>query len=108
VVFVERQVESAEDPLQVALQELLAIEEREYGQSGLINPLYRSDLGISEVMVEGGVATIRLQGEFLIGGVCDGPRVEAQFEQLALQYDFVNEVEVFINDQPLEELIGGA
>jgi hypothetical protein len=41
----------------------------------------------------------------MLGGVCDSPRVQAQIEQTALQFSTVSEVEVFVNDTPLEEVL---
>lgn len=41
----------------------------------------------------------------MLGGVCDAPRLEAQIEQTALQFSTVNEVAVFVNDKPLEEVL---
>ena len=41
----------------------------------------------------------------MLGGVCDSPRFEAQIEQTALQFSTVSNVEVFINDIPLEDVL---
>jgi hypothetical protein len=41
----------------------------------------------------------------MLGGVCDAPRVEAQIKQTALQFSTVSDVEVFIDDIPLEDVL---
>lgn len=107
VVAVQRPLdEPTTMPLTAAIRELLAIEQRSYGESGLYNALFNSDLSIQNISLDDrGRAVVRLQGEMSIGGVCDPPRVEAQLEQTALQFDTVDSVTVFINDAPVE-LIG--
>ncbi len=57
-------------PLSTALEQLLAINERTYGQSGLYNALYRSDLALQGVDIENGTAQIALTGNLQIGGAC--------------------------------------
>ncbi len=41
----------------------------------------------------------------MLGGVCDAPRLKAQIEQTALQFSPGNEVEVYINDVPLDQVL---
>jgi hypothetical protein len=40
-----------------------------------------------------------------LGGVCDSPRVQAQLEEIALQFSTVNSVAVFINGEPLDQVL---
>lgn len=95
-------------PLTAALEELFAIDTRLYGQSGLYNPLYRSNLGVLGIDITNGVAEINLTGELQLGGACDNPRVEAMLTEVALQYDTIDSVIVRIDGVPLEELLSGA
>jgi spore germination protein GerM len=92
-------------PLTAALDQLLDIDERFYEQSGFYNALYLSNLTVDEVTIVDGKATIWLSGSLQLGGVCDEPRIEAQLRQTALQFDTVDEVEIFVNGQPLEALL---
>lgn len=101
IIPVEVQIEPTIAPLTAALETLLAIDERFYGQSGLYNALYQSDLAVERIDIVNGVASIYLTGEYSIGGVCDEPRFRAQLEETALQYYTVNEVRIFINGEPL-------
>ncbi|GIV96356.1 MAG: hypothetical protein KatS3mg057_1013 [Herpetosiphonaceae bacterium] len=105
VVPVERQVEPTVAPLTAAFRELLSLGGPEVGPSGLYNALYRSDLHVESVEIVNGTATIRLAGNFQLGGVCDSPRVEAQLTQTALQFDTVDAVEIYINGVPLDEAL---
>lgn len=91
--------------LKAALEKLLSIKEQYYGESGLYNALYQSDLQLKSVTIDQGKAVIHLTGTVMLGGVCDAPRVEAQIKQTALQFSTVSDVEVFINDIPLEDVL---
>ena len=91
--------------LKAALEKLLSIKEQYYGESGLYNALYQSDLELQSVTIDQGKAVIHLTGTVMLGGVCDAPRVEAQIMQTALQFSTVSDVEVFIDDIPLEDVL---
>ena len=91
--------------LKAALEKLLSIKEQYYGESGLYNALYQSDLQLKSVTIDQGKAIIHLTGTIMLGGVCDAPRVEAQITQTALQFSTVSDVEVFIDDIPLEDVL---
>ncbi len=105
VIPVEVVIEPTIAPLTAALNELFAIESREYGQSGLYNALYRTDLTVEGIDIENREAIIALSGEVVVGGTCDIPRIKAQLRQTALQYDTIDRVSIFVNDQPLDEVL---
>jgi hypothetical protein len=104
VIMVDRPL-SSPDALVQAYSELLAIRTRDYGESGLVDPLYQSTLTIKNIYVQDGIAYIHLEGEFMMGGECDIPRVQAQLEQTALQFPEVTAVQVFINEKTLAEAL---
>ena len=106
VIPVEVSIEPTVAPLTAGLEELLAIDEEYYGQSGLYNALYRSDLIVEGINIENREAIINLTGELRIGGVCDEPRIQAQLEQTALQFSTVDNVSIFVNGTPLEDILG--
>jgi len=91
--------------LRAALSELLAIDSDFYGDSGLYNALYQSNLEIGDLSVINGLARIYLTGDLMLGGVCDHPRVEAQLNAIALQFTTVSSVEIFINGIPLKDVL---
>lgn len=91
--------------LRAALEKLFSAKQQFYGESGYYNALYQSNLQVDRVTIEQGKAIIYLTGSVVLGGTCDAPRVEAQIEQTALQFSTVNDVEVFVNGTPLEEVL---
>ena len=92
-------------PLTAALGELFAIDTRTYGQSGLYNPLYQSDLQVDGIDIVDGVATINLSGDLSVGGTCDVPRVQSVLGQTALQYVTISQVNINVNGQPLGDAL---
>jgi hypothetical protein len=92
--------------LRAALTKLLSVKTRFFGgESDLYNSLYQSNLNLDSLNLQDGVATIRLSGTVVLGGVCDTPRFQAQLEQTALQFSTVKQVNIFINDKPLSEVL---
>jgi LysM repeat protein len=107
IVMVTRNVPSTTAPLNAAVEQLLSIHTQFYGQSGLYDPLYKANLAVQSVTINNGLATIKLTGTLNLGGVCDDPRVAAQFDALGRQFSTVQQVQVFINGTPLENLLSG-
>ena len=105
LVPVTQEIPATYGVLRATLERLLSIKTQYYGESGLYNALYQSDLTISEVRIDNRVATIRLTGQIVMGGVCDAPRIQAQLEQAALQFSTVDQVQIFINGNRLQQVI---
>ncbi len=105
LIPVVREVPSTQAVLQVSLMQLFSLNDQYYGESGLYNSLYRSDLQVDSAVVENGKAIIRLSGQISLGGTCDNPRVEGQIRATAMQFATVKTVEIFLNDQPLSEAL---
>lgn len=95
-------IDPTNQPLQPALEALFAIKTEYYPQTELYNSLYRSDLQVQSIETANGLTTVNLVGEYQIGGTCDEPRVVAQLEQTALQFDYVQDVEFTINGNPID------
>jgi LysM repeat protein len=91
--------------LRASLDKLLSLHSAYYGESGLYNALYQSQLTIDDVRIDDRVATIRLSGQVVLGGVCDTPRIQAQLEQIALQFSTVDEVNIYVNGNLLQDLL---
>ncbi|MHB8136123.1 MAG: GerMN domain-containing protein [Anaerolineaceae bacterium] len=89
--------------LRSALTRLLEIKTSYYGESGLYNALYQSDLEIENLSIQNGLASIYLKGDLMLGGTCDSPRVDEQLKATALQFSTISNVEIFINGIPLAE-----
>ncbi len=105
IVAVPREIAPTHEPLRAVYDEQLAIRDRNYGESGLYNALYGCDLHVEHVSLVDGVATVELAGTFQLGGTCDMPRAGAQLSEPALQFATVQSVQVFVNGQPLDELL---
>ena len=91
--------------LRAAYTQLLALKTPYYGQSGLYNALYQSSLTLEGIDLADGQAVIRLSGQFMLSGVCDIPRAQAQLVQTALQFNTVKSVQVFVNGIPLADAL---
>jgi hypothetical protein len=105
VVAVQVEIPRTTQVLHAAFEKLLSIKDQYYGQSGLYNALWQSNLTVQSVTLVNGVATVRLSGTLQLGGVCDNPRVDAQLTQTALQFDTVTRVDIFIDDVPLAQVL---
>jgi hypothetical protein len=104
-VAVQVEIPRTQAVLRAALESLLSIKSQYYGESGLYNALYQSDLQVESVNIEAGKASVYLTGTLLMGGLCDSPRVQAQLEQTVDQFSTVSEVEIFINGRPLADVL---
>lgn len=92
-------------PLRVAFEQLLSVRTQFFGQSGLYNSLYQSDLRVDRAVIENGRATVNLSGTVSLGGTCDNPRFEQQLRQTALQFPTISSANITINGRPLEEIV---
>jgi len=105
VVPVQVEIPPTQGVLKAALIALLSVKNQYYGQSGLYNALYQSDLEVESLSINGSIATVYLTGTLRMGGECDAPRVQAQLEQTILQFQNVTAVTIFINGKPLGDVL---
>jgi hypothetical protein len=105
LVSVERQIPATSGVLKASLTDLFSLKEQYYGQSGLYNSLYHSDLKVAKVEIANGKATIFLSGQLSLGGVCDNPRVEGQIRATALQFSTVKSVDILLNGKILKDVL---
>lgn len=105
VVPVEVELKQTDKPLKAALNELLKIKEQKYGESGLYNALYQSNLTVESAEIKDGEAEVHLSGNFKLGGVMDNPRAKAQLEETAKQFDNVNSVKIYIGNKTIDEAL---
>lgn len=96
---------SVSAPLRYVIDRLIADKQQYYGQSGLYNALYQSDLSVEGINITNGTASISLKGNIRLAGVCDNPRVEAQLKYTAMQFPTVKKVNITINSKPLENIL---
>ncbi len=105
VVAVDHTMPTLPGILNATLRDLFSIHDKTYGASGLHNALADSDLKVESVSIINTRAEIRLTGSLKLGGVCDGPRVDAQIKETALQFSTVKSVAVWVNGKTLESLL---
>jgi len=105
VIPVQVEIQPTQGVLRAALEALISTKDQYYGESGLYNAFYQSDLQLAGVTIEDVKAIIHLSGTLMLGGVCDNPRVAAQIVETALHFSTVKDVSVFVNDKPLEEVL---
>ena len=106
LVPVEIPIEPTLGVLRAAINELFKLAgQQTYGQSGLYNALYLSDLNLESVEVIDAEARIALSGSLIFGGECDIPRIEEQLYALALQFPTVETVSITVNGELLENLL---
>lgn len=93
-----------------ALRSLLEAEGGPETPGDLYSAFSRSSLTVESVAAVPGVEglyRVELAGDLALGGVCDNPRVRAQLEATARQFEGVEEVEVSVGGEPLEALLSG-
>jgi len=105
VVPVQVPIAPTQGVLKASLEALLALKGQYYGESGLYNALYQSDLHLDNVVINGGNAIVHLSGILKMGGECDTPRVQAQLEETVMQFSTVSSVSIYINDQVLSDAL---
>ncbi len=104
-VAVSVEIQPTKEVLRASLEKLLSLKQQFYGESGLYNSLYQSELQIDKISLENGKAEIYLTGTTALGGVCDNPRFEAQLTYTVLQFSTIQEVSIFINGRPIKDVL---
>ncbi len=104
-IAVSVEIAPTKEVLRASLEKLLSLKEQYYGQSGLYNAMYQSDLQIEHISLDNGKAEINLTGTMMLGGECDNPRVEAQLTSTVLQFSTIQEVSITINGVPLKDVL---
>jgi hypothetical protein len=105
LVPVQVEIPRSQAVLKASLEKLLSIRTQYYGESGLYNALYQSDLQLESVTLDGGKAVIKLTGILMLGGECDDPRVAAQLDATARQFPTVSEVVIYVNGRLLADVL---
>lgn len=93
------------DQVGPSLTRLFSNHARDVGQSGLVNVLYQSNLRYLGGSFDGTTITVYLSGSFMLGGVCDIPRAEAQINLTAAAAAGARRAAVFVNGRPLADVL---
>lgn len=105
VVMVSQQIPSTTAPLTAAMNALFAISTTSV--QGWFNYIPRTSatLTFAGATVVNGTANIYLSGSLSgLAGVCDDPRTEIQIEETAKQFPTVQQVQLYLNNQPVNTL----
>lgn len=105
VVMVNQQIATTTAPLTAALNALFSISTTTV--QGWFNYIPRTSatLQFASATVANGTANIYLTGSLSgLAGVCDNPRTEIQIEETALQFPTVQQVQLYLNNQPVTTL----
>jgi len=89
--------------LSEAFQNLLSIKDKNLPQSAYSNFLADSKLKLISAEIKDGKAIVRLSGALSLAGECDDPRVKAQLQETAAQFDDVKSVEIYLNNKTLDQ-----
>ncbi len=108
LVPITQPVPSGSDQVEFSLSYLLSLKDQFYGESGLYNSLYQSDLKLEKLDTTDGVANVYLIGQFALGGSCDNPRFEAQIRQTLMQFPQIQEVNIYINGVNIDKSLSGS
>lgn len=101
---------NSDEKVQDALTALFSIEDQYYGESGLYNALYQSDLSVDSVSVSSEEVQVELSGVLLSGGTCDDPRIQAQIRETILDNAGVpasTPLAITLNGTSLDSLLNG-
>lgn len=96
IEMVNRSV-STTTPLQTAISELLSVNTRNYGMSGLTSALYQNNFTINSVTITGTHALIDLSGTMAQDGACDSPRIQEQMKRTILQFPTITTYDIKLN-----------
>jgi hypothetical protein len=105
LVAIDRQIPKTQAVLRAAIDELLSLKRSEFPNAEVYSGLFSSSLTTDSVTLNNGNAIIKLTGTISLGGVCDSPRVESQLTETAKQFPTVKEVEIYINEKPLKDIL---
>lgn len=94
------------EPLKDTFEKLLTFDpQKEYGSDTFTSPVAKMGLKFDGATIVGGTAKINLSGNFSLSGVCESPRIQAQLEKTALQFNTIKKVEIYINGKMLSSLL---
>ncbi|NCS99295.1 hypothetical protein GW764_03870 [Candidatus Parcubacteria bacterium] len=100
IVWVFAEIEPTRAPLAASIEKLLNYE-KDFGFEPGNFLSTQQNLDLNEVVIENQIAKIYLEGEFSLEEECDLSRIYTQLEEVALQYNSVNGVQIYLNSELL-------
>lgn len=118
--YMEKEVPQTTMPLTAVYEALFSLDEvvvvagKEYvnpihyqSQQKVIDERTYRPMRFEKVVVEGNVAKVYLTGDYVSVGTCEPPRTEAVLRFAAKQFEQIDEVEIYLNDEPARFIHGG-
>lgn len=105
LVPIEVEAESSLEFPWNAVEALLNLPPGALEASGLYTAFHQADLELVKYETNNKTAQVYLEGELMIGGVCDHPRIEEQLYATILQNEQIEEVDIFINGESLQDYL---
>ncbi|MBD3270423.1 hypothetical protein GF376_02760 [Candidatus Peregrinibacteria bacterium] len=95
-------VDSVAKTPEEAINLLLSFKQAQYGGTGYANTIYQSNLQLESLEINNGQATLNLTGELIYEyPKCDPPQIKSQIENTLLQFENIESVEIYINQELL-------
>ena len=102
LVSMKREVLLSDNFIKAALEELFSLK----GDTGeFYNSLSLSDLKVKEVILNDKKVTVYLQGSYALAGDCSGSRFVDQIKETVLQFQGIEEAEIYVDERPLESFL---
>lgn len=105
LVAVGAQIPRTLKEVRASLERLTMLPVEPNGPGSYYNALGRSRLRVAGLRLHGGVLHLSLNGQLVMGGMCDGPRIEAQLERTIAQGVATKHVCIDLNGQPLYSVL---
>ncbi|MFN3188525.1 MAG: GerMN domain-containing protein [Candidatus Paceibacteria bacterium] len=101
LTFVEQDIVPTTAPLTAAMQALFALDSANIEGHYNFIANTKDTLQFERAEIDNGTAHIYLTGELSgLSGVCSDPRASIQIKQTALQFETVNNVELYLDSEP--------
>jgi hypothetical protein len=98
---------TTEAKISASLSKLFAIHSQYYGESGLYDALYQSNLVVNSVHLDGSRAVVHISGTIQLGGTCDDPRALGQINATVMQFPGISRVDVVYQGDLLSLTLNG-
>lgn len=118
LVYIKKEIDPTERPLEAIYLELFKGDEILFGtnydnplsyhiEERSLNNVDVSPLKFEKVYIENNVARVYLIGDYVTIGTCEPPLTEAVLRFAALQYPWIDDVEIYLNNKRMVFVHGG-
>lgn len=104
LVLVNQPLQPGDDQTEAAINYLLGINQEFYGQSGLYDALWQSNLQLTQTTQQGNTLNVQLSGTTTLSGTCDVPRFKEQLKKTIEQNSGLT-ADIYINGQTIDNAL---